>query len=121
MTNEQLIHQLVTQGILSIDDQGRVWRNGRRAESKSSNGYLNVKATVRGSRITVSAHRLVYFHFRGEIKNGLVVHHKNDDKWDNRPENLEAVTHSENARLAYASGAWKLRGCCKPKLELVKG
>lgn len=28
------------------------------------------------------------------------VHHRNGQRWDNRPENLEVLTASEHARLA---------------------
>lgn len=47
---------------------------------------------------TFSEHRLVYEQANGSIAPGLVIHHKNHDKLDNRPENLEALSASEHAK-----------------------
>lgn len=41
-------------------------------------------------------HRLVAGAFIGEIASGMVVNHKNGVKTDNRLENLEVVSYSEN-------------------------
>lgn len=43
-----------------------------------------------------NAHRLVYEAFVGLIPEGMQINHKNGIKDDNRPENLEVVTASEN-------------------------
>lgn len=43
--------------------------------------------------------------FIGPRPEGMVVAHRNDAPWDNRPENLHYVTYSENTREAYANGA----------------
>lgn len=43
--------------------------------------------------------------FIGPRPAGMVVAHRNDMPWDNRPENLHYVTQSENIREAYANGA----------------
>lgn len=46
-------------------------------------------------------HRLVWQSFNGPIPAGLVINHKNGVKHDNRIENLEAVTPSQNTKHAY--------------------
>ena len=43
-------------------------------------------------------HREVYKTFNGPIKDGLVIDHRNGDITDNRLENLQAVTQSENTK-----------------------
>lgn len=110
---ESLILTMVDKGIFSIDQDGRVWRHAararglrhllsvpRRAEYESTNGYLRMRVSVHGVRIRVSAHRLVYRYFFGEIPAGCVVNHINRNRQDNRPSNLEAVTQSANTRHA---------------------
>ena len=43
-------------------------------------------------------HWMVEESVRGKVTSGYVVHHKNENKTDNRPENLEAVCPREHAR-----------------------
>ncbi len=67
-------------------------------------GYLHVAVRRPNGNGFVSRtiHRLVLAAFLGESK--LHVNHKNCDKHDNRLENLEYVTRSENVLHSYASG-----------------
>jgi hypothetical protein len=53
-------------------------------------------------------HRLVAEYFLGESEHE--VNHKNGNKKDNRVENLEYVTSSENKRHAWDAGIYKHRG-----------
>lgn len=55
-----------------------------------------LKTQVNGR--TVSVHRLVAEQMVGHpLGPDVVVHHKNGDRYDNRPENLEVMTHKEHA------------------------
>lgn len=51
----------------------------------------------KGKRVTVLQHRLVYAVFVSPIPKGLVINHKDGDKKNNNPSNLELVTPYENA------------------------
>lgn len=65
-------------------------------------------------------HRLVYEAFIGPIQNGLQMNHKNGNTMDNRLENLEAVTQSENMLHSYrVLGRIHPRGACVLKREQV--
>ncbi|WP_275553666.1 NUMOD4 motif-containing HNH endonuclease [Mixta sp. Marseille-Q2659] len=60
-------------------------------------GYLQVKI----NRKNYNLHRLVATAFCDGSAPSLVVNHKNGIRTDNRAENLEWVTHSENIRHAF--------------------
>lgn len=114
---EVQVHQAVELGDLQIDPQGRVWRvairrqdrwsdrllvipcDRRRAESLTAK-YFQVRVMAHGKRWHALAHRLVWLHFRGPIPEGLTVNHMNGIWTDNRPENLELATPSEQVRHA---------------------
>jgi hypothetical protein len=48
----------------------------------------------------VRVHRMVYACFNGELLDGYEIHHRDNNKVNNHPDNLEQVTHEENMRLA---------------------
>jgi hypothetical protein len=52
----------------------------------------------------VSAHRFVWEAIHGSIPPGLTVNHVDGDKANNRPDNLELATQSEQISHAYALG-----------------
>lgn len=94
--------------VFEIDAEGRVWRIGvqrqgvvescepRRAEYRATNGYLRVRFRCYGIRVRVSAHRVVARYFFGEIARHHVVDHKDGERDNNHPHNLETVTQKVN-------------------------
>jgi hypothetical protein len=69
-------------------------------------GYLQVGLRKEGERKFFLIHRLVMLLFVGE--SDLEVNHKNGIKADNRLENLEYCTRSENMTHAYSIGLKKV-------------
>lgn len=61
-------------------------------------GYLQVSLSGRARH---SVHRLVALEFCDGFKHGMVVNHKNGNRTDNRAENLEWTTCSENNAHAF--------------------
>lgn len=49
----------------------------------------------------VHEHRVVALEKYGEIPAGMVVHHKNGNKLDNRKRNLKLMTREKHSRLHY--------------------
>jgi len=66
-------------------------------------GYRTVGIKTLGKRKTTLVHRLVAEAFLG-IQEGMEVNHKNGEKKDNRLENLEWCTPSQNRKHAYDQG-----------------
>ena len=109
---EDQAYHAVEMGEIEIDNMGRVWRlavrrsnrwtretkqvkcNRRRAEHDNGH-YLMVRVMIDGTRFHALAHRLVWRHFMGRIPAHLTINHKNGNKRDNRLENLELATYSE--------------------------
>lgn len=89
----------------SINRSGRIWSRFTRAFRKdkdNGNGYRYINLSRDGVRYTRSVHRLVVATFLGESDKH--VNHINGDKTDNRLENLEYVTASENVQHAHDTG-----------------
>lgn len=53
---------------------------------------------VKKKRKTWRAHRFIWIYFNGEIPEGLEIDHINNDKTDNRLENLRLFTPAQNSR-----------------------
>lgn len=76
---------------------------GITAGYKNARGYMRFNINRRGYAV----HRLVLLAFLGP--SDLEVNHKNGIKHDNRLENLEYVTKTENMRHAHRTGLVKVR------------
>lgn len=55
----------------------------------------------KGSKVIVYAHIGVYIGVNGVYEEGLVINHKDLNKLNNRPENLEAVSNKDNVNHSY--------------------
>jgi hypothetical protein len=135
---ENEVYDAVTMGLLEIDQDGTIWRLAelrgnrwnhrftlrkvpRRRAEKDSGQYLRVAITLNQVRIICLAQRLVWRHFKGPIPADLTINHINGKKKDNRPENLELATHSEQMKHAYRIGLKHEWGQVNPAAKLTDG
>ena len=123
MKAEEVIRNVIEAKELFVDPTGKVWKKYRgqvvRAEHKTPQGYLQVRKMVNRKRYHTGAHRVVWEHFYGPIPEGCIVNHINGIKDDNRPENLEVSTHSENAKHASKTGLKNQYGEKNPAAKLT--
>ena len=91
-----------------INENGDIFdikENKLRKQTVSERGYLKVSFYVNGKYKKFFIHRLVMIHFNPiDNMENLQVNHINGDKSDNRIENLEWVTPSQNTRHANKKG-----------------
>jgi len=84
---------------------GSIWRYGRQLKGAVTiNGYRQHKLKVKGVQNLRSTHRVIAECFIPNPENKPQVNHINGIKLDNRVENLEWVTASENHKHAFAIG-----------------
>jgi hypothetical protein len=81
-------------------------------------GYWEVMLARPKFRKLYLVHRVVMLAFVGPCPEGLQVNHINGDKRDNRLENLEYVTASENMRHAAAMGRLNHAGMRGPSRKV---
>ena len=84
----------------------------------NSRGYKTVSIMKEGKCKTVSVHKIIAECFIPNPENKPQINHINGDKHDNRIENLEWCTISENSIHAYSNG---LNDNVKKALSLSKG
>jgi hypothetical protein len=91
------------EGLYEVSTLGRVksFKLGKEAilnPSKNSKGYLVINLHKDGKRKTFNLHKLVAVAFLSHSPCGmrLVVDHINNDKQDNRAENLQLISNQEN-------------------------
>ena len=70
--------------------------------NKTHSGYYHVIFYKDSKRFEYTAHRLVALHFCEGYKRGYVVNHKDEDKSNNRADNLEWCTQLYNRRYGTA-------------------
>lgn len=98
------------EGLYKVSTYGNVFivsKNRNQTPLKVRNGYLLVDLFKSGSKKRISIHRLVAIHFLDNNENKPQVNHKNGIKTDNRLENLEWSTASENQRHSLNNGLKK--------------
>ena len=106
------------------DEDGFVWTTGWKGGKETKQmkpslnkyGYLQtVFVNNEGKNINMTVHRFIAASFLGECPKGCEVNHINGIKTDNRPINLEYITHSQNVKHAFDNGLML------PKLGSING
>lgn len=119
------LYQISTKGRMRsvsrnvLDKRGIIQRfaGGLLSPNKTYRGYLTYTMSINGFAVRKSAHRIVAESFIPNPENKPHVNHLNSNRTDNRVENLEWCTHSENVKHSYKIGVSTQVGtknsCCK--------
>lgn len=99
----------IYKGLYQVSDRGRVRRvNGNHGSTlkryKEKSGYLTVRPCVNGKATTKLVHRLVAEAFLGRCPRGYQVNHKDGNKCNNTPKNLEYLTPKQNIAHGIKTG-----------------
>lgn len=82
----------------TVNNLGEIFHNGKQLYgSKTKKGYIRLPINGRNTFL----HRIIAETFLGSPNDNQQVNHKNGIKTDNRLENLEWVTPSENLKHSY--------------------
>ena len=96
---------------LTLYEDGRLYNHKTKKFkkwTKDTNGYMKTQIWFAGKPKNVHQHRLLAESFIPNPKCKSQVNHINGIKSDNRIENLEWVTQSENAKHSFANGLQKV-------------
>ena len=89
--------------------------------TKDTNGYMKTQIWINGIPKNVHQHSLLAQLFIPNTENKSQVNHINGIKHDNRIENLEWVTQSENTLHSFASGLQQVTRPCKKVIDIISG
>jgi hypothetical protein len=88
------------EGLYQVSNFGNIYsflRKKKMKPHKTKKGYLRTCLRKNNKSIPFLVHRLVLYAFKDNVDDKLEVNHINGIKHDNRFENLEWVTSSENS------------------------
>jgi len=88
--------------------------------TEDSHGYLQIGLTKHGKQTRYLAHRLLLITFKGLCESKPFVNHINGIKSDNRIDNLEWCTRSENHKHAFSLGLMCNKGENHPGHKLTE-
>ncbi len=101
------------------------WRGGKTGRllnpAKDKMGYLRtVLVSDLGENCTIKVHRIIASTFLPNPDSKATVNHKNGIKTDNRAENLEWATRSENVAHSFKTGLQSNKGVKNPISKLTE-
>ena len=103
-SNDKFIYEIIKDNKYIINKNGKIYKYFKKFNTnkiKKNLVYLGLSSSgynvifYKGKKIPV--HRIIYSKFKGKIKKGFIINHKNFIKTDNRLSNLEMMTSRDNS------------------------
>ena len=118
MTKDEYIAWNLAEGnIIANTKEGKVYgargpggipyKTPKELEGTILNGYRVVSIRNGATKLQCRVHRIIWIAEHGVVPEGYVIDHINNDKLDNRIENLQILTPQENSSKASADGLYK--------------
>jgi hypothetical protein len=113
MTKDAFIYQVLKRNLIKVDiKEGKVFQiRGSRGSLSiprefkvNHNGYIGAKVSLNGEKKHLRLHRIIWIAANGIPPRGLCVCHKNNNKKDNKIDNLYLATSSQNLKDAARDG-----------------
>ena len=110
----EIIGELIEPGVLSVADDGSVWRHQRvshgvlrplltprRIDLDAGRGYRKIRVQLACGPRSCTVHRLIWTLANGEIPDSAQINHIDGDRSNNTIDNLELTSAHENIRHSY--------------------
>ena len=116
MTKDEFIAFEIATGNIIVDaEKGLVYTTrgggGRKLDAprllegtETPTGYLVVSLREKNDKRQIRIHRIIWTAVHGIIPEGMTIDHINNDKHDNRIENLQLMTAVDNSKKAHEEG-----------------
>lgn len=109
------------EGIYSMDKDGNIFSpKGKRKPILHETGYYVITLSIRGKSKTYRYHRLVAETWIPNPENKPFVNHKDGNKLNFHPENLEWTTEKENSEHAVLTGLFNVKGVNNPACRFTE-
>lgn len=101
---------------LEVSNKGNVRKKGIEITLKSKNSrYLFLTKTEKGKTKNFLLHRVIYETFVGDIPDGYVIHHKDENKNNNSVSNLLMITAEQHVKIHFTGKPSWNKGVKTPK------
>lgn len=98
---------LYEDGTTIINSFTRIMKGRAMSPAINGQGYLHLTFAINKRPKSLPLHRMIAEAVYGKCPRGYEVNHKDGNKLNNHPDNLEYVTHKENLKHAVETGLYK--------------
>jgi len=117
-SNDIYIFMLLEDTTFSVREDGTIWTTNPVNGKKQGDWRPRILVDKDGYKLLpykgkkLQVHRIIYQAFVGQLSQDLVVNHKDTNRANNTPGNLELVTQSENLKHRFQMAGQSVNAAC---------